>query len=346
MAALAQKSQVKNAICGKMAAPCPFCQLTEEARHCEQRASNRGTVFLRYICASSNSCGEICATAFRHQRRRLTRFSQNESRNMLILKATVVNCSCRHIRVARNFFSKYNKSSVNSTRKMSFEDEKQKFLNMPLEEKRSFYKGNVTTMDQIPTWSEYWGKNKLNITKTIEKTDKVDEKFAGKVSIWQGDITSLQIDAIVNAANSSLLGGGGVDGAIHRAAGPNLKMECITLGGCRVGEAKITGGYMIPAKYVIHTVGPQGEKPEKLRECYENSLALAKKNQLRTIAFPCISTGIYGYPQRPAAKVALSAVKKFLVENKDVMDRVIFCLFLKTDKEIYEDLLQKYFGLD
>lgn len=228
---------------------------------------------------------------------------------------------------------------------MSFEDEKQKFLNMPSEEKRSFYKLQVTTLDQIPAWPEYWEKNKSYIAKTLEKTDNVDEDIAKKVSIWQGDITSLEIDAIVNAANSSLLGGGGVDGAIHRAAGPSLKKECATLGGCKVGEAKITGGYMLPAKYVIHTVGPQGEKPDKLRECYENSLTLAKENHLRSIAFPCISTGIYGYPQRPAAKVALSTVKKFLQENKDI-DKVIFCLFLKTDKDIYEELLQKYFALD
>lgn len=228
---------------------------------------------------------------------------------------------------------------------MSFEDEKQKFLSMPPEEKRSYYKSEVTTLDQIPTWPEYWEKNKINIPKTLENTEKVDKVVAKKVSIWQGDITSLEIDAIVNAANSSLLGGGGVDGAIHRAAGPTLKKECATLGGCRVGEAKITGAYMLPAKYVIHTVGPQGEKPEKLRECYENSLTLAKENHLHTIAFPCISTGIYGYPQRPAAKVALSTVKKFLHENKNV-DRVIFCLFLKTDKDIYEELLQKYFALD
>lgn len=229
---------------------------------------------------------------------------------------------------------------------MSFEDEKQKFLNMSPEEKRSFYKAEVTTVDQIPTWSEYWDKNKSNISKTDEKVEKVDEAIAKKVSMWQGDITSLEIDAIVNAANSSLLGGGGVDGAIHRGAGPNLKKECATLGGCRVGEAKITGGYKLPAKYIIHTVGPQGEKPEKLKECYENSLALAKENHLRTIAFPCISTGIYGYPQRPAAKVALSTVKKFLLDNKDTVDRVIFCLFLESDKDIYEELLQKYFALN
>ncbi|XP_071582737.1 macro domain-containing protein CT2219 [Temnothorax nylanderi] len=269
---------------------------------------------------------------------------------MLTLKATVVSCSfrLRRARVLQNFLLRgvrgSSAASIESEGKMSFEDEKQKFLNMSPEEKRNFFKAKVTTLDQIPTWSEYWDKNKSNIAKTVEKVEKVDEAVAKKVSMWQGDITSLEIDVIVNAANSSLLGGGGVDGAIHRAAGPNLRKECATLGGCRVGEAKISGGYMLPAKYIIHTVGPQGEKPDKLKECYENSLILAKENHLRTIAFPCISTGIYGYPQRPAAKVALSTVKKFLLDNKDAVDRIIFCLFLESDKDIYEELLQKYFA--
>ncbi|KAK9294327.1 hypothetical protein QLX08_011008 [Tetragonisca angustula] len=271
---------------------------------------------------------------------------------MLALRANVVDrfAVIAVVRpIVENFLvRKSSAASVNHPEaKMSFEVEKQKFLTMPLEEKRKYYKGSVITLDQIPTWVEYWTKNKGNIgIMNLEKAEKVDEELAKKISIWQGDITSLEIDAIVNAANSSLLGGGGVDGAIHKAAGPNLKKECATLGGCRVGEAKITGGYMLPAKHVIHTVGPQGEKPEKLKECYENSLTVAKENQLRTIAFPCISTGIYGYPQKPAAKVALSTVKKFLLDNKDSVDRVIFCLFLKTDKDIYEELLQKYFAID
>ncbi|KAG6797339.1 hypothetical protein HZU73_07409 [Apis mellifera caucasica] len=254
----------------------------------------------------------------------------------------VVRSTIQNFLIGKNFVTFAKPQS-----RMSFEVEKQKFLNMPPEEKRKYYKGIINTIDEIPTWFQYWNKNKTNINMIdLEKIEKINEEMANKISIWQGDITSLEIDAIVNAANSSLLGGGGVDGAIHKAAGPNLKKECATLGGCHVGEAKITGGYMLPAKYVIHTVGPQGEKPEKLKECYENSLIVAKENQLRTIAFPCISTGIYGYPQRPAAKVALLTVKKFLTENKNAVDRIIFCLFLKTDKDIYEELLQKYFAID
>ncbi|XP_043282084.1 macro domain-containing protein CT2219-like isoform X2 [Venturia canescens] len=230
---------------------------------------------------------------------------------------------------------------------MSVEEEKQKFLKMSLEEKRNHYQINATTIDQIMSWKDYWLKNKAAISRNnVDDPEKVDGALASKVSMWQGDITSLEIDAIVNAANSSLMGGGGVDGAIHRAAGPSLKKECATLGGCQVGEAKITGGYHLPARYIIHTVGPQGEKPDKLRECYENSLGLAMKNDLRTIAFPCISTGVYGYPQKSAAKIALATVKKCLEENEDKIDRVIFCLFLKSDKDIYEELLQKYFAFE
>ncbi|XP_001607170.2 macro domain-containing protein CT2219 isoform X2 [Nasonia vitripennis] len=230
--------------------------------------------------------------------------------------------------------------------KMSFEAEKQKYLSMPAAEKRKLLKTQPTSVDQILTWPEYWQKYKSNIGVLADKPQETNTELANKVSIWEGDITKLEIDAIVNAANSSLLGGGGVDGAIHRGAGGHLKEECATLNGCRVGEAKITGAYMLPAKYVIHTVGPQGEKPEKLQECYQNSLTVAKENGVRTIAFPCISTGIYGYPQRPAAKVALSTVKKFLQANPDSIDRVIFCLFLKTDKDIYEELLQQYFAFE
>ncbi|XP_043461268.1 macro domain-containing protein RSc0334-like isoform X2 [Leptopilina heterotoma] len=237
-------------------------------------------------------------------------------------------------------------NSFQSARRMSFAEEKKKFLTMSTEEKRQHFNGQIVTLNEVETWRKFWENNKSNIAKTKEEIELVDATLAEKISLWQGDITSLEIDAIVNAANSTLLGGGGVDGAIHKAAGPTLKKECATLGGCRVGEAKITGGYKLPAKHVIHTVGPQGEKPDKLKDCYKHSLKLMKENDLRTIAFPCISTGIYGYPQRPAAKVALAAVKKFLIEHNEHIDRIIFCVFLPDDKEYYMDLLQKYFGLE
>ncbi|KAI4486318.1 hypothetical protein M0802_012368 [Mischocyttarus mexicanus] len=237
----------------------------------------------------------------------------------------------------------------NGDTKIPFEGEKLKYLSMSLEEKRKLSKSKYTTMnvDQIPTWEEYWAKNKSSIcVKDLDQGTQASVEVARKISLWMGDITTLEIDAIVNAANSVLIPGGGVDGAIHKAAGPYLKMECASIGGCPTGEAKITGGYMLPAKYVIHTVGPVGKIPEKLEQCYKNSLDLAKENGLRTIAFPCISTGVYGYPQEAAAQVALSTVTNYLISNIDSVDRVIFCLFLNSDKKIYEKLLQSYFDLN
>ncbi|KAK7866591.1 hypothetical protein R5R35_010426 [Gryllus longicercus] len=202
----------------------------------------------------------------------------------------------------------------------------------------------------VKSWETYFNDNRDRLVQQYEKKySKIENKreiasdLNRKVAMCQGDITKLEIDAIVNAANSSLLGGGGVDGAIHRGAGPKLKEECRTLNGCNVGEAKITNGYNLLAKHVIHTVGPQGEKPDLLKSCYNSSLQLLRNKKLRTVAFPCISTGVYGYPQEPAAHVALSTVRTFLEENKDSVDQVIFCLFLPEDVTIYENLLQVYF---
>lgn len=166
-----------------------------------------------------------------------------------------------------------------------------------------------------------------------------------KIEIVYGDITKLKVDAIVNAANNGLLGGGGVDGAIHRAAGPILYEECKKLNGCATGGAKITNGYNLPAKFIIHTVGPVwrggGNNENKLLEnCYRNSLELAVKNKIKTIAFPSISTGVYGFPFIEASTIALATAKKFL-ESNDSIDKIIFVCFSQDDYESFLNLLNK-----
>lgn len=163
----------------------------------------------------------------------------------------------------------------------------------------------------------------------------------GRIEVVSGDITKLAVDAIVNAANTSLLGGGGVDGAIHRAAGPGLLEECRRLGGCETGRAKITAGHRLPAKHVIHAVGPvwrggaAGEE-ELLRSAYESSLRLAVQKGLRTIAFPNISTGVYGFPKDRAAEVSISTVRAFLEENPTI-EKVIFVCFDDENYRLYRE---------
>jgi O-acetyl-ADP-ribose deacetylase len=159
----------------------------------------------------------------------------------------------------------------------------------------------------------------------------------------QADITTLAVDAIVNAANTSLLGGGGVDGAIHRAAGPELFEECRLLRGCKTGDAKITKGYLLPAKHVIHTVGPvwhggAGGEPALLTSCYRRCMAVAVANGVATLAFPCISTGVYDYPIERAARIAVGTVRKAVLEFPSIRE-VTFCCFSLSDLEVYEKLL-------
>jgi len=206
----------------------------------------------------------------------------------------------------------------------------------------------VLNISNILTWSQYATLYISNFSGSKMDTPyNPSEVLNDKISIQQADITRISADTIVNAANSSLRGGGGVDGAIHDAAGPELLKECISLKGCATGDAKITKGYKLPAKNVIHTVGPIGEKPKALISCYIQCLNLAKYNNCKTIVFPCISTGIYGYPNENATRIALGETRTWLENqnNSNMIDRIVFCVFLKKDLVLYEKWLPYYFPL-
>ncbi|XP_056423869.1 ADP-ribose glycohydrolase MACROD2 [Hyla sarda] len=236
-------------------------------------------------------------------------------------------------------------SSSSSKKKKMWREEKERLLSMSQAERRKELCKDYIPLDSVPS-----------LLKEL-KTPCDDEHqeisvLCEKVSLYKGDITQLEVDAIVNAANSSLLGGGGVDGCIHRASGPLLSAECRTLGGCPTGQAKITCGYELPAKYVIHTVGPiargqlSDSHKEDLANCYKSSLALVKEKSIRSIAFPCISTGIYGFPNEPAAIIALTTAKEWLKKNREEIDRIIFCVFLEVDYKIYKKKLTEFFLKD
>lgn len=223
---------------------------------------------------------------------------------------------------------------------------KEYYLKLSLEEKRKEYScgKKYVCIDAVEGWSSY----ALKVKTTAKPRYEINDQLNMKISLWRGDITALEIDVICNAANNSLLGGGGVDGAIHRAAGSKLLTECSSLKGCETGDAKLTGGYKLPAKYVLHTVGPIGEKPKALASCYRTCLNLAKTHKLRTIAFPCISTGIYGYDVEKATPVVMETVRDWLLveENSESIDKIIFCVFLKKDVEVYENNLLEFFPVD
>ena len=205
---------------------------------------------------------------------------------------------------------------------------------------------SIVPVTEIPTVSLLYRLKKLvpapHDPATEGEAPQPSQSFNDRIGLIRGDITKLEVGAIVNAANNSLLGGGGVDGAIHRAAGPGLLRECRKLKGCDTGDAKITGAYDLPCEKVIHAVGPvynsrfERESEEDLASCYSTSLRLAVENECKSIAFSALSTGVYGYPSHDAAPVAIRAVKDFLAgQDGDKLEKVVFCTFVQKDVDAY-----------
>ncbi|XP_046843826.1 ADP-ribose glycohydrolase MACROD1-like isoform X2 [Xenia sp. Carnegie-2017] len=261
--------------------------------------------------------------------------------------------ACKEANV-KNEKKTFNKEKNNSAGKKKQFKEKEKtstwqqkksdFENMSVEEKRVHYRcgRDYVILKSISSWPDYVEEK---YPKFVKKESVTEDDVLNKVSLWRGDITRLEIDAIVNAAHTRLLSGGGVDGCIHRAAGKCLYEECYTLNGCETGNAKITSGYKLPAKYVIHTVGPMEENKLLLKSCYESCLSIVKEKKLESVAFCCISTEIYGYPIENATDVALMTVKDWLENNKSWAGRIIFCVFSKDELHVYEKKMFKYFPL-
>ncbi|KAF7773268.1 hypothetical protein Agabi119p4_5435 [Agaricus bisporus var. burnettii] len=210
---------------------------------------------------------------------------------------------------------------------------------------------NISTSGQPSTVRQLFNNRVIRESQKVDNI-KPNELLLDKVSVCRGDITVIDVDAIVNAANESLLGGGGVDGAIHRAAGPELLKECRLLNGCDIGDAKITKGYKLPARHIIHTVGPvyhseyEDTIAGQLASCYKRSLEVAVEKGLKSIAFPCISTGIFGYPNMKAAKIALTEIRRFL--ESDIgkqIEQVVFVVFLERDDKTYKELIPQIYPL-
>lgn len=183
---------------------------------------------------------------------------------------------------------------------------------------------------------------------TADNLKRVDplHKILRHIALYRGPVTNLQLDVIVNAANTRCLGGGGVDGAIHAAAGPLLLRECATFNGCATGHCRLTKGYQLPALYVCHTVGPVGENPELLRSCYRSIFSLAHRNNLRTIGFCCVSTGVYGYPLLPATRIAIEETVNFITKHSQALDLACFACFTAEEHNVYTSCLSEKFALD